>query len=49
LKRLSQKSLPASSFSRGGELLGDLRKKIPLFPPLERGKKGVSPFFKRIK
>jgi hypothetical protein len=40
LKRLSQKALPAFLFSKGGKLLGDVRLKIPLFPPSGRGRKG---------
>jgi len=31
---------PGLPFSKGGELLGDSRWKIPLFPPLEKGEKG---------
>jgi hypothetical protein len=31
---------PVLPFSKGGELLGDPRCRIPLFPPLQKGDEG---------
>jgi hypothetical protein len=40
---------PVLPFSKGGELLGNPQWKIPLFSPLERGRKGDFMGFQKIK